>query len=71
MKLINIADYEKAAQAKMEPMHFDYYASGADDEITLRENTAAFGRTLLHSRVLRSIEQVDTRIQRVVEFCPP
>lgn len=60
MKLVNLADYEKAAGAKMPTIYFDYYASGADDEITLRENHTAYGRLKLHYRVLRGINQVDT-----------
>ncbi|HNJ40620.1 MAG TPA: alpha-hydroxy-acid oxidizing protein, partial [Acidobacteriota bacterium] len=37
MNLINVFDFEKLAQEKLFQMAFDYYASGAHDEITLRE----------------------------------
>ncbi|MBI4535116.1 MAG: alpha-hydroxy-acid oxidizing protein [Ignavibacteriae bacterium] len=55
--LINIDDYESAAQAKLPKMVYDYYASGAHDEITLRENHAAYDRIKLQYRVLIDITQ--------------
>ena len=57
MDLISVADFEEAARAKMEPMYFGYYASGADDEITLRENQEAYRRLRLSYRVLQGIGQ--------------
>jgi 4-hydroxymandelate oxidase len=36
-------------------MAYDYYASGADDEISLRENREAYSRIALYFRVLRDI----------------
>lgn len=55
MKPINLHDYEEAARHKMPRMAFDYYASGANDEITLRENPGAFQRLSLQYRVLRDV----------------
>lgn len=40
--LLNIFDFEAVAQNVMKKEGWDYYSSGADDEITLRENHAAF-----------------------------
>ncbi|MEM6793239.1 MAG: alpha-hydroxy acid oxidase [Acidobacteriota bacterium] len=54
-KLINVADFEQAAQHKLSKMAFGYYASGAYDEITLAENCRAFDRVALHYRVLRDV----------------
>jgi 4-hydroxymandelate oxidase len=50
--LLTLRDYEVAAQAALSPGAFDYYAGGAMDEITLRENRAAFDRLRLRPRVL-------------------
>ena len=36
MDLINVYDFEAAAKEAMSEMAYDYYASGANDEITLR-----------------------------------
>lgn len=55
MKLINLFDYEKAAQEKIPESFFGYYAGGAADEITLRENRADFDRIQLRPRVLRDV----------------
>ena len=41
---VTIADIEKIAAEKIPGFAFDYYSSGADDEITLRENSKAFDR---------------------------
>ena len=39
---------------------FDYVAGGADDEVTLAANTAAWDSVLLRPRVLRDVSTVDT-----------
>jgi 4-hydroxymandelate oxidase len=53
--LINVADYARAAERVLERGAFDYYAGGALDEITLRENTAGWGRLKLYYRVLAGV----------------
>ncbi len=53
MDIINLLELEAAAQRVMERTAFDYYVSGAEDEVTLRENRAAFSKLKLHYRVLR------------------
>ena len=60
MDPINLYDYEALAEAKLTRMAADYYASGAHDEITLRENHAAYDRIRLRYRVLRDISQRTT-----------
>ncbi|HVW21957.1 MAG TPA: alpha-hydroxy acid oxidase [Opitutaceae bacterium] len=47
-----VSDYEPLACARMEPGAWAYYASGGADEITLRENRAAYDRLRLEQRVL-------------------
>lgn len=59
MELINVFDFEEAARAKLPAMVFDYYAGGAQDEVTLRANRAAFERTCLRYRVLVDVSQRD------------
>ena len=53
--LVNLADYEAAARRVLPRMAYDYYASGSDDELTLADNRAAFGRLRLVHRVLRDL----------------
>jgi 4-hydroxymandelate oxidase len=59
MDPINLYDYEAIAREKLTPMAYDYYASGAHDEITLAENHAAYDRIKLRYRVLRDISRRD------------
>jgi 4-hydroxymandelate oxidase len=55
--LVNLRDFEAAARICLDPVYYDYFASGAQDETTVAANEAAFrGRTL---------------IPRVLRGCPP
>jgi len=60
--LVSVFDYEAAAREKLPKIAFDYYSSGANDEITLRENHAAFERIRLKPRVLKDISKRDIKI---------
>ncbi len=53
--LFNVADYARAAAAKLPKDVCDYYCGGALDEITLRENTAGWERLKLYYRVLAGV----------------
>lgn len=59
MEPVNVFDFEEAARAKLPAMVYDYYAGGAQDEVTLRANRAAFERTCLRYRVLVDVSQRD------------
>lgn len=48
--LLNLEDYHQVAKEKLTKMAYDYYRSGADDELTLQENTAAFRRIKLRPK---------------------
>lgn len=49
---LNLFEYELCAAQQLSAMARDYYASGAWDEITLRDNRAAFERLRLRPRML-------------------
>jgi isopentenyl diphosphate isomerase/L-lactate dehydrogenase-like FMN-dependent dehydrogenase len=51
-KPLNVSEYERAAEELLDPASFGYFAGGANDEWTLRENVAAFGRWVLRPSVL-------------------
>lgn len=61
MEPINVHDYERLARELLSPGAWAYYSSGADDEVTLREERAAFERLRLLPRVLRGVDNADTR----------
>ena len=46
----------------MSPMAYEFVASGAADEHTVRWNREAFDRIRLRPRVLRDVATVDTRV---------
>ncbi|MFI7040824.1 alpha-hydroxy acid oxidase [Microbispora rosea] len=48
-----IRDFEAVARARLDPAHYDYFACGAGDEVTVKANEAAFARLALLPRVLR------------------
>ncbi len=53
--LLNVDDYARAARERLARDVYDYYAGGALDEVTLRENEAAWRRLPLHYRVLAGV----------------
>jgi isopentenyl diphosphate isomerase/L-lactate dehydrogenase-like FMN-dependent dehydrogenase len=57
---LSVRDYERLAEERLAPDCLGYFAGGACDEWTLRENVEAFARWRLRPRVLRGIERVET-----------
>jgi len=58
--MINVADYLEAAAAKVDPAVWCYFEGGSGDEVTLRENVAAYGRWRFRPRVLVDVSEVTT-----------
>jgi 4-hydroxymandelate oxidase len=57
---INVWDYERLAEEKLDSAAFGYFAGGAADEHTLKDNLAAFARWRLRPRVLVDVGSVTT-----------
>lgn len=55
----NLLDFETVAKSVMKSTAWAYYSSGADDEITMRENHSAFHKIWFRPRVLVDVENVD------------
>lgn len=53
---INLNEFEFLASTVLEKQTYDYYRGGANEEITLHENTAAFQRIQLHPKVLVDVD---------------
>jgi isopentenyl diphosphate isomerase/L-lactate dehydrogenase-like FMN-dependent dehydrogenase len=49
---LNVWDYERMFEETLDAGAFGYFAGGADDEVTLRDNVAAFQRWRLRPRML-------------------
>ena len=57
---LSLFDYERLAAERLPPTTYDYFAGGANDELTLRENRAAFERIQLRPRVLVDVGERDS-----------
>jgi isopentenyl diphosphate isomerase/L-lactate dehydrogenase-like FMN-dependent dehydrogenase len=57
-----VADYERLAEERVPPEVWCYFAGGAGDEVTLRENLEAFGRWRFRPRVLTDVSSVSTEV---------
>jgi 4-hydroxymandelate oxidase len=58
---LNVDEFEALARERLTEPVYDYYAGGADDEVTVRENRAAFQRISLRYRVLVDVSERDTK----------
>jgi len=58
----NLTDFQVAARERLDPVHYDYYAGGAEDLQTLEENHAGYSRLRIHYRVLRDVSRVETAV---------
>lgn len=61
MNCLSIEDLREAARRRLPRCVFDFFDGGAEDELTLRENRAAFDRARLLPKVLVDVSAVDTR----------
>jgi 4-hydroxymandelate oxidase len=60
---INLFEYEELAKANLPKMAFDYYSSGAWDEITLKDNRAAFKRVKLRPKMLVDVSEINLQTE--------
>ncbi|XP_077245459.1 glycolate oxidase 1-like [Tasmannia lanceolata] len=59
MEITNVTEYEAIAKEKLPKMVYDYFASGAEDQWTLKENINAFSRILFRPRILIDVTHID------------
>jgi isopentenyl diphosphate isomerase/L-lactate dehydrogenase-like FMN-dependent dehydrogenase len=57
---LNVWDYEALARERLEPGPHGYFAGGAGDELTLRDNVEAYRRLRLRPRVLVDVDSCTT-----------
>src|SRR5579862_5395534 len=62
MDMIDVNAIEGFAKQTLDKAFFDYVASGADDELTLRRNSEAFKKILIIPRVLRDVSKINTEV---------
>jgi (S)-mandelate dehydrogenase len=61
-RAVNIEDLRSLAKRRLPRAIFDFFDGGAEDEVTLRENRAAFERVRLLPKVLVNVAEVDTTV---------
>src|SRR3954469_22742954 len=57
---MDFAPLEAAARGTLPQNAYDYFAGGSDEEASLRDNLAAWGRVRLRPHVLRDVTAIDT-----------
>jgi L-lactate dehydrogenase (cytochrome) len=62
-KVVNIADLRRLAQRRLPRPVFDYLDGGAEDEITLRENTRAFQDITFRPRGAVALKKCDLAVR--------
>ena len=56
---VNVFDFAKLAEEKLDPVAWDYMAEGAKDEVALRDAREAFNRIIIRPRFLRDVHKID------------
>jgi len=56
---VNLFEFEAVAKENLSKMAYDYFAGGASDHVTLKDNRAAYDRIKLLPRILRDVSQRD------------
>ena len=59
---VNIEDLRQLARRRLPRAIFDFFDGGAEDEVTLRGNRAAFERVRLLPKVLVDVAEIDTKV---------
>src|ERR1700676_1527643 len=60
-QVLNVADFEALARAKLPPAHFGYVATGVDDDRTVLLNHEAYSHIEIRSRRFVDVSKLDTR----------
>lgn len=59
-KPLTIAEFEAIAKTKLKQQVWEYYVSGAEEQLSIRRNRDAFSRLILRPRVFRDVSTIDT-----------
>ncbi|GAA0139965.1 oxidoreductase [Lithospermum erythrorhizon] len=57
---VSVNDFQELAKRSLPKMYYDFYAGGAEDEHTLKQNVEAFHRIVFQPRVLVDVSRIDT-----------
>ena len=60
-QVLNVADFEALARAKLPPAHWGYLATGVDDDRTVSLNHEAYSHIQIRSRRFVDVSKLDTQ----------
>ncbi|KAH0687714.1 hypothetical protein KY290_007844 [Solanum tuberosum] len=56
---VNVNEFEELARQALPNMYYDFFAGGAEDQYTLKENIEAFRRIIIRPRILVDVSRID------------
>ncbi|KAJ9691881.1 hypothetical protein PVL29_011138 [Vitis rotundifolia] len=56
---VNVNEFQELARQALPKMYYDFFAGGAEDQHTLRENVEAFSRITFQPRILVDVSKID------------
>ncbi|XP_075667383.1 peroxisomal (S)-2-hydroxyacid oxidase GLO4-like isoform X3 [Castanea sativa] len=56
---VNVNEFQELAREALPKMYYDFYAGGAEDQYTLKENLEAFHRIMIWPRILVDVSRID------------
>ena len=59
-KPLTVAEFEAIAKSKLRQQVWDYYVSGAEEQLSMQRNKEAFTRLILRPRYMRDVSSIDT-----------
>ena len=59
----SVMDFAPLAKAKLDPVAWDYLDGGAEDEVSLSDNRAAFNRIVIRPRALVDVHHIDLSLE--------
>ena len=60
---VNVMEFGKLAQKKLDPAAWDYLEGGAEEEATLRDNIDAFKKIIIRPKALTGVGKIDTSLE--------
>jgi 4-hydroxymandelate oxidase len=63
MDAVSVMHMAEYAKKKLDPVAWDYLELGGEDEVSLRDNRAAFNRIILRPRVLVDVHKIDLSVE--------
>lgn len=59
MEPVCVMDFAKLAQAKLDPVAWDYLEGGSEDEVALHDSREAFNRIIIRPKALVDVHKID------------